>query len=208
MDAIKTIDSIREIRDKLYEVESVQTILKDLKKNSIKRIQSNTNKNLPFLTNLEEGNKLKINNEIKHIEELSKQILYKDSTTEYLKSLAEYLASLKVNLIQLDEYQISRLLKKFLQDENINLKQLTMEVKEFEYLIYNLKEKYYSISSHIGKVVGLKEAIAIEEYGHNDHIKRLIEVADLQKQLLFNIGQMFINITKELLKKEVKIDFI
>lgn len=189
--------TVKEIRNELEEVSKISDIVLKIDSSEIRRV---TRKNrYAFLNALMDGDRAQINKLLDEAKKIKERLKSKDEITECLICLNYYLISLKVCTINNDQKKVEKILKKFVKENILSLKDVNSELSEFEYLIFDLKEHYTKICEFVKNVTGSEDnLIVLQNALPFSLIDSLFEIQKKQKRLFREISKIFVSLMKEL----------
>jgi hypothetical protein len=112
--------------------------------------------------------------------------------------LAYYLPQLKASNLKNDEQLLKRLLERYLSKET-SIRSTVNHIENFEKDLKELKLNYGVVHDFISKNLPLENQVEITDK-HEKYIENLMLLKKKQKELIYNIGQQFIDISKDLKK--------
>jgi len=195
---------LRELKKEIDGLGQINKTLKNFRNSWVKQIKPNTNQQYPFLQELEEKTKKRINNHLSVSPKLFQELEYVQYTQEKLASLAHYLIELKLTSLNGEENKPQMLVNKFVNDDYLKLKNLVDEVQQLEFNLNSLKLLYGRVNRLLLRNLPLEHSIAYMDAPHKNHLNSLLLIAQKQKKLLKIIGKEFIVLTKQM-KKNKKI---
>ena len=193
---------LRQIKKEIDSLGHINKTLLDFKKSWLKQIKPNTNQQFPFLQDLTESKKKKINNHLQSYPKLFQELQYAQYTQEKLSSLAQYLVELKLTSLNGDENKPKMLVNKFINDDYLKLNNLVDEVKQLDYNLSNLKLIYNKVNRLLLRNLPLEHSISFMDSPHKNKINTLLLISKKQKNLLKIIGNQFLMLTKQMKKNK------
>lgn len=192
---------IQDLKDQAFEMDDVDEL--------INKSPVNFDKKSISLMNKEDS--IKILRSINNIKVIQNNVEIKQNINDNIQGLACYLSRLKVSMLRRDKEVTSQIIKKFLQQKDMNLLFLMKEIGDFNSQIDDLKSHYHFLSE-LSKNSHLLEVSSLVDHDKaKSQIKDLYSINNKQRELLFHVGQNFLHITRELdskLKKQLQKDKI
>ena len=188
---------IKELKKEIDSLPDLNKVLSNFRKFWLKEIKKNTNPDFAFLQKLEEGAKKEINSYLKNCQEIWGELGYAQFINEKLSALAHYLLELKLTSLNGDKKKSKMIMKKFITDEFLSLKQLVEEVKNFELNLKKLRQVYDKVNQQILEEVSLEESVRLMDAPHKNYLNSLFLICRKQKRLLKSLGEEFIYLSRE-----------
>jgi len=193
---------LRQLKKEIDGLSHVNKTLIDFKESWIKQIKLNTNQQFPFLQELDEKTKKRINNHLSAYPKLFQELKYAKFTQEKLASLAQYLIELKLTSLNGDIHKPKVLVNKFIHDDYLKLNNLVDEVKQLDFNLNNLKLLYNKVNRLLLRNLPLEHSISLMDAPHKNYLNSLLLISKKKKKLLKNVGQEFISLTKDMKKNK------
>lgn len=193
---------LRELKKEINNLTRIDKILSKFKNSWLKQIKSDTNRQFPFLQELDESIKKEINNCLFSCQKMFSQLKYAQFTQEKLSSLAQYLIELKLTSLNKDKNKSRVLLNKFINDDFLKLKVLIDEVNQLEFNLKGLKQIYNKVNQLLIQNIPLEHSVALMDSPHKNHLDSLLLISKKQKKLLKILGKEFISLAKEMKRKK------
>jgi len=193
---------LRQLKKEIDGLSHVHKTLVEFKSSWIKQIKPNTNQQFPFLQELDEKTKKRINNHLSAYPKLFQELKYVQFTQEKLAALAQYLIELKVTSLNGDTNKPQVLVNKFIHDDYLKLKNVVDEVHQLEFNLNNLDLMYNKVNRLLLRNLPLEHSIAFMDAPHKNYLNSLLLVSQKKKRLLRDLGQEFISLTKQMKKSK------
>ncbi len=193
---------IKELKKEIDGLSNINKALLGFKKSWLKKIKANSNQEFPFLQELDERVKGEINNYLVSYQKIFGELKYAQFINEKLSSLAHYLIELKLTSLNGDKVKPKILVKKFVNDDFLNLRQLVDEVNQFGFNLDSLKEVYDQVNGKVLENVSLEPSVVLMDAPHKEYLSSLFLICRKQKRLLKSLGKEFISLTKEMKRKK------
>lgn len=197
-----TLMNLRDVKQEIRALKDIQEDLQEFQKNWIKPIKSNTNKHLPFLQDLSEETRIKINNHLKDLQDLFTSIHAAQIINEKLHYYSRYLVDLKLTTFRCDASKSKQITNRLLNDDVWSMKNIINEVKINQMSMRVLQKKYEVVNSLLEKDLSLENSIHFMELPHKKHLTNLIETSEKQRELVHALGKEFVKLAKT--QKKVK----
>lgn len=199
LDEIKDIQQLKKDSD---ELEDIEKLVCRFSKLLIKPIKTNTNKDFNFLQDINLVDKKKINLSLKKLNKLLDLINQKQLINVNLIGLAYYLAELKVTFLTKDGQKAAKIIKTFVNKKHWNLVDLNVEIKMFSNFANDFQKEHEKFVDISNNSLNEKEFLKLKINDHYKLIKKLNEISILQKNLLYQIKLVFINLMSQMLKDD------
>ncbi len=188
---------LREIKQEVRSLPNLEKHAQELKANWVRTIRYNSNKHLPFLNELPQEIKFRLNAKIQSAHQCLKNIESAQMIHNKLHTYSRNLIEMKLALMQQNTRKAQVLTNSMIHDEFLNVKQTIQEVKSFDENVKALETHYQEINDLLHKELSLDEALFYMNIPHMKYIKGLIKTAESQKRLTRHIGRHFVSIVKE-----------
>ena len=186
-----------EIRDIKREVKSLPCLKDDVKgfrNNYLKPIRADSNKHMPFLKDLDNQTKEKLNELLKqahlHLDNLEQSHVLNDKLEQYSRHLVE----LKLAHFRGDEFKSKVLTKQLATDPFLNLRATVTQVKQTKVAADKLSSHYEEINDLLHKELPLEHALFFMQLPHQKFLSNLIETSKSHEKITRNIARHFVKI--------------
>ena len=123
---------LRELKKEVHSLPNFSEHLQKFQQNWIKPVRTNTNKQLPFLQNISEEKKQKINDTLYAVQKTVKELEYAQVLNQKLQEYSRHLIELKLTTLNGDKAKANYLTNLLLHDEFVNTPHLIEEIKSLE----------------------------------------------------------------------------
>ncbi len=189
-----------EIKELKKEVESLTNLSVDLKKfqdNWLHPIRKNTNYHLPFIKDLDQNTKQKLQLKLTALQPILNQINSSQTIQDKLKQYSRYLVELKLSTFNGDKEKSKVISHQILNDDYLSLKQTLSEVKLLGASLNHLQREYQEINQMVSKCLTLDDALFFMDLPHQKYLNNLLQTSKRQKELSQRIGTHLISMIKE-----------
>lgn len=189
-----------EIKELKKEVESLTNLSADLKKfqeSWIQPLRKNSNHHLPFLRELDENTKQKLQLKLTSLQPIINQIHSSQTIQDKLKQYSRYLVELKLSTFNGDKEKSKVISHQVLNDDFLNLKTTLSEVKLLEASLNHLHQEYQEINQMVSKCLTLDDALFFMNLPHQKYLNNLLQTSKRQQELSNRIGTHLIALIKE-----------
>lgn len=136
--------------------------------------------------------------QLKAFKKVVRELKYGQVVNEKIISLANHLVRLQIAQFNKDKGEASKIVNKFLSDNQINIKKVIDEVNYIEFQLKLFKDFYERIIYRISKQLDLEGNIVLVDGDHHDYLKEMVELNKKQKNYLKEIGEKFVDFGKKL----------
>jgi len=195
---------LREIKKEVHNLLDIETDLKNFNDCWVKPLKKNNNSHLPSLKDLDPEIKAELNQKLLQIQKHLKQIETSQLINEKLKSYSRYLIELKLTTFNNDQDKSKMLTNQLLNDDFLNLKQTIIDVKSFGKNVQAISEHYHKINDLLHEKLSLEEILAFTNLPHKRYLYNLIKTSRKQKNIVRDLGNHFVSLTREIRLKKRK----
>jgi|GEM_PF-7010277 len=135
--------------------------------------------------------------QLKALRKVIKELKYGQIVNEKIISLANGLVRLQIHGLNNDKEETSKIMHKFLKDNNINIRKVIDEVNYIEFQLNLFKDFYEKIIYRLGKRLDLEGNMELVGGKHADYLREMIELNNKQKNYLKEIGSRFVELSKQ-----------
>tara|TARA_Y100000034_G_scaffold87663_1_gene105132 strand:+ start:8005 stop:8685 length:681 start_codon:yes stop_codon:yes gene_type:complete len=199
LDEVKDIQQLKKDSD---ELEDTEKLVNKFYKLMIKQIKKDTNKDYNFLQEINSIDKKKINSSITKLNKLLILINQKQLINVNLIGLAHYLAELKVTFLTKDGQKAAEIIKRFVDKKSWNLVDLGVEVKMFSNFVKDFQNEHEKFADVLNDSLNEEDFLNLKIDKQNKILKLLNETSIIQKNLIFQIKAVFINLMNQMLKDD------
>ena len=189
-----------EIKELKKEVESLTNLSVDLKKfqdNWLHPIRKNTNYNLPFIKDLDQNTKQKLQLKLTALQPILNQINSSQIIQDKLKQYSRYLVELKLSTFNGDQEKSKVISHQILNDDYLSLKQTLSEVKLLGASLNHLQREYQEINQMVSKNLTLEDSLFFMDLPHQKYLNNLLQTSKRQQELSHRLGTHLITMIKE-----------
>ncbi len=202
------IKDIQQLKKDSDELEDVEKLVYQFNKILIKPIKTNTNKTELYLQDINLLDKKKLNSLISKQQRLLNLINLKQLINVNLIGLAHYLAELKVTFLTRDGIKAEKIIKTFVNKQNWNLVDLEVEIKMFSNFVKDFHKEHDKFVELLSNTLKEQDFLKLKINKQNNIIKKLTETSIIQKNLIYQIKQVFIDLMAQMLKDDSVEDYI
>ncbi len=188
---------IKELKKEVESLTNLSTELKKFQENWIQPIRKNSNYHLPFIKELDENTKQRLQLKLTALQPILNQINSSQVIQDKLKQYSRYLIELKLSTFNGDIEKSKVISHQVLNDDYLSLKQTLSDVKLLEASLNHLHQEYQEINQMVSKNLTLEDSLFFMDMPHQKYLNNLLQTSKRQKELSQRIGTHLITMIKE-----------